>query len=557
MIKFAMFLYQNFDIVLGSGIIVISGITLIFWVRMNRRQPDGKIDDECKKLLLEEMHDPKSREQYLKNIVSIWVYFPFILVDILLLMGATTPYILLAVIVLLILSEIIYLARKPMSAFALLDYTDASMMFCNVVFQNFILLIFLFAIEFLKLHQINLSSKLIPSICWAGGLHGLFSLVHTAAGGKKDALHTLSPYPLVWLTLAQSFTVISSWAVGSYLFAPALGHQNISWVQWFRYLFAYQGSPFISGLRWAGIGLMLITAVMQCHFTVRLLKAKGVRGLMPGGIPVFLLLCGMICSELYIMSKPNYLERIGYPCFDTSEIRIESSYAYTPGKIDDSLLVFPNGAPLYFDNDSGLLLDYSIRIADDFSLHPYLRIYSKTLYDGCLTIWVENQGEADVSSCKFDLTDSEGQLSEHFSKETLSVKVQSLASGEHFCLFTLRNADMVMPEYSEIPLSLSVVAVFDANLQHWKTSQTVPGEAMMSIRGVTIVPSDQVYLAGQLLIPGEVLHIGREINYGGKQKIPSFYCDRTALLQIDVSTITASGRVLPWDPIFLVYEVRD
>jgi len=554
MTKFAVFLLEKIDIVLGSAIIVISGITFIFWAIMKRKQQGSTSDDEVKKLLLKEMSDPKLREQYVKGLASIWVYFPFVLVNFLLLLGITNPYILLVVIVLLILSEIIYLIRKPLSTIALLDYTDTGIMFYNVVFHNFILLTFLCGLEYLKLRQIVLSSKLIPVICWGGGLHGLFSLVYMAAGGKKNVLHKLSPHPLVWLTFAQSLTVISSWAVGSYLLAPALGYQNIGWIQWFRFLCVYQDSLIIFCLRWTGIGLMLTTAAIQCYFTARLLKAKRLR-VTSGAIPSFLLLCGMICGGLYIMNGPNYLDKIGISLFDTLEIGIES-WACTPSKIDGSLLVFPNGVPLYFENYEGLFLDYSIKIVDDFSSHPYLRIYSKTLYDGCLTIWVENQGEVDISNCKFDMTDSEGQLSEHFSKEALSVNVHEIASGEHFCLFYLRNADMVKPEYSEIPLSLSVTAEFDSNSQHWETVRTVPGEALMSIRGVTIEPSGHVYPVGKLLIPGESLHMSEEINYDGKQKVPSFYCDRTALLQIDISTITASRRELPWNPIFLVYEVE-
>lgn len=113
---------------------------------------------------------------------------------------------------------------------------------------------------------------------------------------------------------------------------------------------------------------------------------------------------------------------------------------------------------------------------------------------------------------------------------------------------------MIKPEYSEISLTLSVTAVFDSNSQHWESVRTVPGEAVMSIRGVTIAPSSQVYPVGQLLIPGESLHLSGETNYEGKQKVPSFYCDRTALLQIDIFVITASGRTLPLDSAFLVYE---
>lgn len=555
MIKFAIYLKDHFDAIVFTYCMIISGIAFFFNAKFKRQRKKASYEDETKKYILAEMDDPKSREQYLKGLSSIWLYVPFIAVNLIFLLDEHSPHFLLIGIISLIFLEIIYFLRHPALTFALLDYTDASRMFCNVVFQNPLLLLLLCAVEYLRLFQIDLFPVSIPVFCWIGGLHGLFSLIQMTTGGKKDILHPLPAVPLLWLAFTQSLTIISSWAVGGYQFAAVLGYRNLSWGKWFRFLCLYHGDLAISILRWTGIGLVFITAAIQCYFTIRLLAKKKNHDLLQGGVPAVLLLIGAVCCMVYVTEAPNYLIKLKLPSTKTWET--ETPYDYAVSTIDNLLPVFPNGTPISMGCSGGVIIDYSIKIIDDFSHHPYLCIYSRTVYDGCVEIWAENQSGIDISNCKFSLTDSDGQLSKCFSKEALSTSVYQLVPGESRRLFTLKNEDMVKSICSEIPLTMWVTAVFDADSQHWKTTRTVAGEVLLSMRGVTIRNPYQANADdGQLIVSGKPLNISTEI-HGDTQWVPSFYCEQTALLQIDASVITSSQRMLPLGPIFFVYEVRN
>lgn len=297
------------------------------------------------------------------------------------------------------------------------------------------------------------------------------------------------------------------------------------------------------------------------HLVFRNLKyAINIKEKVVGVMPLGMLVAGLVAGGLYICSKPNYL------C--TLQIPLKYEWGYTNGlaasstayhNIDAKQTVLINGAPFYLETGLfpyGDTVSVSVEAISDFSDRPYLRFYQDTICDGCVEIWVENQGVADATNCQFRLFDRQGELKEHFFSETLSTTVSSVPAGARLCLFSLNSEEMLKTQYEEIPLEMSVEAVFSSGDYQGKMTKSLPVDAMLSMRGVTIENIYPQQRDGQLVSMHQSAQWTSDLNYRyDKMNIGGFYCEQTMLLKIQVVVNNFWGGKTELTPVVFIYEV--
>lgn len=501
----------------------------------------------------------KYDQSFMKKTLNLSPYIPFAIAAIFYIIGIHHPFVLLALIVLLFILFIIACFNSPLAINLLLGYSDARILILNIGIQSIVMPAWIIISECLPTPPV-----VVPILCWLGCLLGIFALVHSVRNNRQDSTIKLPPELLLFLVFIQSLLIISSLMIGGLQFSQILQYRNFRWFEWLQALLFVRYDFFINVLTIVSFLLLTTNFCILLVLTIQHEKATAYSSQMIRRmIPLVMFLICLLFGGLYFLQSSNYLISLKQPLNanwgQAMSAGIESDQNISV-KLDGKDAVFPNGAAFYLNLtkfDYGYTYDVNVRGLDDFSAYPYLRFYTVTEYDGCVSVYVENQGGTDAKRCTFQLSDEEGYLKKHFQKEILRANVELLRAGSAFCIFTLKNEEMIVPEYEEIPITLVVSTSFSDDIHNWNTERTLPGMAMLSMRGLTVSTIPQELTYGPQVTMDNPLEWTSDLQYNGsvRNKLDWFHCEKTMLLEMVITIHHSGNRVSVLPPILFIYEV--
>lgn len=200
----------------------------------------------------------------------------------------------------------------------------------------------------------------------------------------------------------------------------------------------------------------------------------------------------LLAGRLTLRNVPNYFVRIT-PSLDYQQVYGENDILLNERyKID--------GVPVCVDSPSGLNISLSNYLQSDYHLSlypnnvctirikpiaefnnfPFLYFFFKMDRAGEIKVFVENQGEEDVTDCTFYIKDDSNTMSHCFTESALKSSCERLCPLEQHCIFVFSGIDMINPVFAKKQVLLSVIAEFDSVNSHWKTEKELPHKITLS-----------------------------------------------------------------------------
>lgn len=559
------FVFYHLDIILIVLVGLLYGIMLLYsmYPHIYGKSVDEYLNDNFTKEIFQKQlvqsDIVRFDQSLMKKTLNLSLYIPFAIAAIFYIIGIHHPLVLLALVVLLFILFIITELTSPLATNLLLGYSDAHIMILNIGMQSITIPFWIILPE-----KMPTPSVVIPILCWLGCLLGIFALVHSVRNNRQDTSIKLPPELFLLLVFIQSLLIFSSLMIGGLQFSQILQYRNFKWFEWLQALLFIRYDLFINVLTIMGFILLVTNFCILLGLTIRHEKAttyfpQMIRRMVP---LVMFLIC-LLFGGFYFLQSPNYLISLKQPLNGSWGQAIFTGIERDQNinvALDGKDAVFPNGSAFYLNLtqfDYGYTYDVNVRGLDDFSAYPYLRFYTVTEYDGCVSVYVENQGGVDAKRCTFQLSDEEGCLRKHFRKELLRADVELLKAGSTLCLFTLKNEEMIVPEYEEIPITLMVNTSFSDDIRSWNTVRTLPGMAMLSMRGLTISTIPQELAYGPQVTMDNPLEWTSNLEYSvtARNKLDWFHCEKTMLLEMEITIHHSNSRVSVLPPILFIYEV--
>lgn len=438
--------------------------------------------------------------------------------------------------------------------------------FIILCFSNIrdLLLVFIVESLFLSIFYAYILSPLSPSkaicfMCFLGCAVGIYFIRSSMRVNKRFVYFNFPTVSQITLVCMQSVNVLAMFLLGGYILTEIFGYREFAWMQWIQTLLFYKGDILLTFLRVLGYIILVFLLLSQAKLIIKSkLKLKFGEDIKKVG-SCFLFVSGLVSGTIFLSTQPNYLLQLPISLKTDLEVNtgfISGAESYS---IDNESIAYYNGESFYLDPRPFSFpesANISIRVISDFSDQAFFRFYVETVHDGFIKIWAENQGGRSAKNVLFSLSDSEGELSEHFSEEILISNIEQINPKEKVCLFTLRNEDMLFHEYNEVPIELFVTASFECNGRKLKLTKEIMLDTMISMRGITV---DTPYLMnpiGTLLTKDTTMQYTKQFeSQKTKLEIGRMYCMQTTLIEVSISINYIGGEKTILKPFAFIYEV--